>query len=125
MTAILPCTRSVMFGIAAGTATALMLFATQRACADSDVTPPSETVHYSAQDLATSSGTRALYVRLASAARAVCPKAETGDLATFKASRRCQHQAMSRAVQTIDATQLTQMLAATGSQSESSRRSFR
>jgi UrcA family protein len=110
-------TRSVMFSLAAGTATALMLFATQRACADSDVSPPSETVHYRTQDLATTTGTRVVYARLSSAARDVCPKADPRDLAAFAASRSCQHQALSRAVHAIDDTQLTQIFAATGEQS--------
>jgi UrcA family protein len=118
MNATFPSTRSVMFSLAAGTATALMLFATQRACADSAVTAPSETVHYRTQDLATSTGTRVVYARLSSAAHNVCPKADTRDLAAFAASRSCQHQALSRAVHTIDDTQLTQIFALTGEESE-------
>jgi UrcA family protein len=110
-TVTFPSARAVMFGLAASTATALMLFGTQRACADSDVSAPSAAVHYNAQELATSAGTRVVYTRLTGAARAVCPEADSRDLANFAASRRCQREALSRAVRAIDDTTLTQMAA--------------
>lgn len=58
-------------------------------------------VYYNALDLSTDQGTHALYQRLQSAARAVCPGYDSRDLAAYADSRACQRAAVARAIVTI------------------------
>lgn len=62
---------------------------------------PQTIVYYSVRDLATDRGTHALYERIVSAARAVCPGYDSRDLAAFADSRQCQRQAIARAIHEI------------------------
>jgi len=62
---------------------------------------PQTTVFYSVRDLSTSQGTRALYGRIMSAARAVCPAYDQRDLNAYAYSHRCQQQAVARAIRQI------------------------
>src|SRR5512146_178932 len=62
---------------------------------------PQTTVHYSFRDLSTEQGTRALFERIVSAARTVCPEYDSRDLGAFAYSRECQRQAVARAVREI------------------------
>lgn len=59
---------------------------------------PQTAVYYSMLDLSTDQGTHALYRRLVSAARAVCPGYDSRDLAAVAQSRACQRDAVARAV---------------------------
>jgi UrcA family protein len=59
---------------------------------------PQATLHYSARDLTSEQGTRALYQRIRTAARSVCPGWDSRDLAAVAASRECQRRAVTRAV---------------------------
>ncbi|HVS77689.1 MAG TPA: UrcA family protein [Steroidobacteraceae bacterium] len=67
---------------------------------------PQTVVHYSLRELATDRGTRALYERIVSAARRVCPGNDSRDLADFAASRQCQRQAVTRAIHQIGSPRL-------------------
>jgi len=71
------------------------------AAADPAADVPRVSVQYSNLDLATSAGTRALYQRIRSAARKVCPAYDPLDLEAFAASQECQQQAIARAVRQI------------------------
>lgn len=62
---------------------------------------PQTTVYYSVRDLSTPQGTRALYGRLVSAARVVCPAYDQQDLDAYAYSHRCQQQAVARAIRQI------------------------
>ncbi|HEX8755831.1 MAG TPA: UrcA family protein [Steroidobacteraceae bacterium] len=67
---------------------------------------PQTIVYYSSRDLASDQGTRALYERIVSAARTVCPESDSRDLAAFAASRECQREAVSRAIHQIGSARL-------------------
>jgi UrcA family protein len=56
------------------------------------------TVYYSFSDFSTSQGTHALYRRIESAARTVCPGYDSQDLAAVADSRECQRQAVAHAI---------------------------
>ncbi|HEV7137650.1 MAG TPA: UrcA family protein [Steroidobacteraceae bacterium] len=58
-------------------------------------------VHYSLRDLSSDQGAHALYRRILDAARMVCPAGDSRDLGEFAASRKCQRQAVARAVAQI------------------------
>lgn len=62
---------------------------------------PQTTIYYSFRDLATDRSTRALYERIVSAARTVCPAYDSRDLGAYADSRECQRQAVARAVRQI------------------------
>ena len=62
---------------------------------------PQTTVSYSYRDLATDRATHALYERIMSAARTVCPGYDSRDLAAYADSRQCQRQAVARAIHQI------------------------
>jgi UrcA family protein len=62
---------------------------------------PQTTVSYSFGDLATDQGTRALYQRILSAARTVCPAYDSRDLEAAAYSWECQRQAVARAIRQI------------------------
>lgn len=67
---------------------------------------PQTTVYYSFRDLASDPGTHALYERIVSAARTVCPGSGSRDLGEFAASRECQREAVSRAIHQIGSSRL-------------------
>jgi UrcA family protein len=77
---------------------------------DSDV--PSIVVKYSDQNLATDDGALALYRRLTSAAKRVCPDASTKDLSRLAIAQRCQNEAVARAIRQIDNSRLAALHAA-------------
>lgn len=68
------------------------------------------TVYYSHDDLDSDRGTRALYRRIASAAREVCPGYDSPDLAAVADSRQCQQQAIARAVRQVGSAHLAAVL---------------
>lgn len=55
-------------------------------------------VYYNLRDLATERGARALYRRIVSAAREVCPGYDSMSLETVAVSQECQRQAIARAI---------------------------
>ncbi len=67
---------------------------------------PQVAVFYSFRDLATDRGTHALYERIVSAARAVCPGHESRDLSAFAESRDCQRMAVARAIRQVGSARL-------------------
>lgn len=67
---------------------------------------PSIAVKYSDLDLATDAGAHALYSRIATAARAVCPDANIRDLSAFANNRECQSEAIARAVRDVRSPRL-------------------
>jgi UrcA family protein len=79
---------------------------------------PAVSVHYSDLNLATEQGTLALYQRIVSAARQVCP-ANTGPNARLAAqARRCVDEAVARAVQEVQSAKLAELQAARGRRAE-------
>jgi UrcA family protein len=62
---------------------------------------PQTAVYYNLVELTTDTGTHALYKRLVSAARTVCPGYDSRDLAAVAGSRVCQRKAVARAVMQI------------------------
>jgi UrcA family protein len=67
---------------------------------------PQTTVYYSFRDLATDQATHALYERIVSAARSVCPGYDSRDLADYAGSRQCQRQAVAHAIEQIGSARL-------------------
>lgn len=92
-----------LLALAAGAlATAAFLASpTTAAAAQPAVDAPQVAVHYSFRDLSTDQSTRALYQRIVTAARSVCPEYDPRDLTAFVASERCQRQAVAAAIQQI------------------------
>jgi len=80
---------------------ALLASPTIATAAQPDVSVLQAKVYYSFKDLATDQGTRALYARITSAARSVCPGYDSQDLGTYADSRACQRQAVARAIRQI------------------------
>ena len=78
---------------------------------DSDA-PPSVVVKYSEQSLATDEGVSALYSRITSAARRVCPDAPIGNLGLRAQVEHCRNEAIARAVGKIDNSRLAALHAA-------------
>jgi UrcA family protein len=85
----------------AGAFAALAVTATASAAPLSDGAP-SITVRYYDLNLATSAGVEALYRRIASAARAVCPDEHSRELSVVAASERCQAEAVEQAVRQVN-----------------------
>jgi UrcA family protein len=73
---------------------------------------PSVVVKYSEQSLATDEGVSALYRRITSAAKRVCPDAPIGDLGLRAEVEHCRNQAIARAVQQVDNSRLAALHAA-------------
>ena len=73
---------------------------------------PSITVRYSDLDLTTAAGANALYHRIANAASEVCPDPRTRNLGILEARKRCQQDAIARAVQAVNNPQLALVHAA-------------
>lgn len=59
---------------------------------------PQTAVYYNLVELTTDAGTHALYERIVTAARAVCPGYDSRDLAVVADSRACQREAVARAI---------------------------
>ena len=68
--------------------------------------PPSVSVRYVDLNLATAVGVNALYHRISTAARAVCPDVYSRDLGVVAAGQRCQANAVARAVSDLHNPQL-------------------
>jgi UrcA family protein len=77
---------------------------------------PSKVVRYSTDELATNSGVTDLYRRIKIAARQVCPADAIRDLKTNALVEECRRQAVSRAIQQVNNSQLA-ALHATSSKS--------
>jgi UrcA family protein len=97
----------VAFAASAITGTA---FAVPPTVATSDGVPSIQ-VRYADLNLATDTGTNALYHRIAAAARLVCPQADIRDLPAMAASKRCQAEAVAQAVRDVNSPQLAMVLA--------------
>lgn len=67
---------------------------------------PQTAVHYNSLELTSDNGTQALYKRLVSAARVVCPGYDSRDLAAYADSRACQREAVARAIMHIGSARL-------------------
>jgi UrcA family protein len=85
----------------AGAFAALAVTATASAAPLNDGAP-SITVRYDDLNLATPSGVEALYRRIASAARSVCPDEHSRELNVVAASDRCQANAVAQAVRQVN-----------------------
>ena len=77
---------------------------------DSDV--PSVVVKYNEQSLATDEGVYALYRRITTAARRVCPDAPISNLGLLAEVEHCRNQAIARAIRQIDNSRLAALHAA-------------
>ncbi|HUL45721.1 MAG TPA: UrcA family protein [Steroidobacteraceae bacterium] len=73
---------------------------------------PSATVHYSALDLSTEQGSRALYGRIVSAAYRVCLPDDIRDLHAMDQARECRRQAIAQAVRDVNSPMLASVYAA-------------
>lgn len=92
---------------ASALATAALLGSpTTAAAAQPAADAPQTVVHYSFNDLSSDQSTRALYQRIVSAARAVCPEYDPRDLTAFAASEQCQRQAVATAIRQIGNSRL-------------------
>lgn len=99
--------RGLVTAAAIGALTAATLLASPAASAAQPAADsPQTTVYYSWLDLSSDQGTQALYRRIVSAARTVCPASDSRDLAAFAASRECQREAVSRAIHRIGSARL-------------------
>ncbi|MGH8302584.1 MAG: UrcA family protein [Steroidobacteraceae bacterium] len=92
--------------IGALTAAALLASPAAASAAQPAADSPQTTVYYNLLDLSSDQGTQALYRRIVSAARTVCPADDSRDLAEFAASRECQREAVSRAIHEIGSARL-------------------
>lgn len=72
---------------------------------------PTLTVTYTAIDLATERGARALYERIVKAARDVCPRYDSVDLVTAQYSWACQRRAIAAAIRQIHSPRLAALQA--------------
>lgn len=93
--------RALVAFAAIGLTTALLASPAVASAAQPAVDVLQTTVAYSYRDLATDQATRALYVRITSAAKSVCPGYDSRDLAAVAHSRECQRQAVARAIYQI------------------------
>lgn len=84
---------------------------TAQAAATADA-PLSVRVSYRDLNLATEQGTQALYERIVSAARKVCPISDIRNLAEFAAARACEAQAIARAVREVNSPRLAAIYSA-------------
>lgn len=99
--------RALIAATAIGALSAAALLASPAASAAQPAADaPQTTVYYSFLDLSSDQRTQALYRRIVSAARTVCPPSDSRDLAAFAASRECQREAVSRAIHQIGSARL-------------------
>jgi UrcA family protein len=82
---------------------------TQRAAATQIDDVPAVVVKYDARSLTTEPGIRALYRRLESAARQVCPAAANQDLDRSTAAKACSEAALDRAIRQINHPRLVEL----------------
>jgi UrcA family protein len=87
-----------------------MIATASAATPDADV--PSAHVRYGDLNLSTEQGAKALYRRIASAARQVCPDGESRGLENLNRARSCQRAAIERAVQSVHNEHLAAIYAA-------------
>ena len=80
--------------------------------ATSSVDAPSVSVRYDDLNLSTTDGVNSLYHRISSAARAVCPDAYSRELSLRAAARRCEADAVARAVSEVNNSHLAMVHAA-------------
>jgi len=73
-----------------------------------DVTP-TRLVRYDARSLATDSGARAIYEKIAAAARQVCMEESSHDLRAFREANQCRKAAIARAVEQIHHPRLVEI----------------
>lgn len=73
-----------------------------------DVTP-TRVVRYDAQNLETDSGARAIYEKIAAAAREVCVEDSSHDLRAFHEANQCRKAAIARAVAQIHHPRLVEI----------------
>ena len=95
----------------AALAACLLLGSLGLAQAATSDTPPAVTVSYGDLDLSTAAGAKALYERLASAARMVCPGEFSPDLKQVAGYYTCRREAIARAVSRINSSQLAALVA--------------
>jgi UrcA family protein len=90
--------------VALGATAALMLgtFNAPAAFAAPGDDAPSLVVKFDARELESSAGVAALYRRIETAARQVCPEDSERDLSRAAAGRQCRKDAVARAVETIN-----------------------
>lgn len=91
------------------TAAALLASPVVASAAQPAADVPQTALYYSFKELSTDQGTRALYQRIVSAARAVCPGSDSRDLGAYASSRECQRQAVARAIHQIGNARLAAM----------------
>src|SRR4051812_24847221 len=93
-------------------AVALLVGSTAAFAAGPTADPLSTAVRYSDLNLSTTDGVHALYQRISSAARQVCPDIYSRDLGQALAGQRCQADAVAKAVSRIDNPRLAMLHAA-------------
>jgi UrcA family protein len=99
---------TVIAALAAATITAVTfasLSTPAHAASQSDIAP-SVVVHYEDLNLSTDAGTKALYLRIAAAARQVCPDTYSRELARVAMGKKCQDAAIGKAVNDVHSPQL-------------------
>jgi len=84
--------------------------------------PPQQAVHYTAADLASERGVAALYADLKAAAREVCSQHKRMDPASVRKYQRCYTNALSNAVNDVNAQALTALHTRPSQKSASVRR---
>ena len=74
--------------------------------------PPSVTVSFGDLDMSTPQGAERLYQRLTVAAAAVCPSYDVGDLQARRVSQLCRKDALSRALEALQSSEVAAIQAA-------------
>ena len=98
---------STLTTLAAALATAALLGSPATASAAEPAAAALQTTdYYSFRDLSTDQATHALYERIVSAARSVCPGYDSRDLIVYTNSRQCQRQAVAHAIEQIGSARL-------------------
>lgn len=93
--------------IAAALSACLIIGVSATAHAASDAgAAPSVRVTYNDLNLATEQGSQALFGRIVSAARQVCPISDRRELTELAAQRRCEAKAIAHAVQQVNSPKL-------------------
>jgi UrcA family protein len=92
--------------LAVAAASAALTVATTSFAAQPSSDPPSVSVRYDDLNLSTAAGVNALYQRISTAARAVCPDVHSRDLGVAAAGERCKASAVAHAVSDLHNPQL-------------------
>jgi UrcA family protein len=71
--------------------------------------PPTKVVKYGDLDLAKADGVQSLYRRIQTAAKDVCPTANSMDLSTISIQHACMSRAIDDAVRSVNVVALTQL----------------